>query len=462
MKIFEAATIKSKARGLLRDADSLLKDKTLPEGLTKALGSLRAALTKAWSDLETEAGDEKPKAKDGEDAKEARASVGVYFEARVHQDFTYRADDMFGYGAINRTERIALSGAIGAALTAFNQALQEAAPGLYERGLADEPPIEHGTLPNRSAFESASTADITGDGVALIEAAKDGVIPIKIISPGWGSSGYYPAEVLKRDGPQVFKPGLQMFMNHPTAAEEAARPEGDMHKLAAVLVSPARWVDDHPRGPGLYAEAKTFSDYHAQVSEKGPHAGVSIRARGDAKVGTIEGKTGPIIERITSARSVDFVTLPGAGGAVLMESAKSTGVTEVNAEQLKEALDKSNADNAKLVERLALREAADVIAVKLAEHKTLPAVTRTRLADQLVKAAVVKDGALDKPALETAIAEAVKAEVEYLATVTGAGKVSGMGGSAQKRDEAAPDLTESFRDLGLTEGAAKIAAAGRN
>jgi hypothetical protein len=168
--------------------------------------------------------------------------------------------------------------------------------------------------------EKAIMSKVTvGEFVPLEERAlqRDGTVPLKIIAPGWGSSGYYPAEVLERDGPKVFKSGLKMYWNHPTATEEAERPERDLRDLAGELVSDARWDANGPKGPGLYAQAKVFEGYKGAVEELAPHIGVSIRAVGRARAGEADGRQGAIIEQLVQARSIDYVTEPGAGGKVL-------------------------------------------------------------------------------------------------------------------------------------------------
>jgi len=53
----------------------------------------------------------------------------------------------------------------------------------------------------KSTYEpvtEAAGAEILGDVIPLVEKAftEDGSIPIKIMQPGWGNSGYYPAQVL--------------------------------------------------------------------------------------------------------------------------------------------------------------------------------------------------------------------------------------------------------------------------
>jgi hypothetical protein len=149
---------------------------------------------------------------------------------------------------------------------------------------------------------------------------------IKIIAPGKGSSAFYPAEVLKRDGPKVFKAGTPMRIDHPTRADEAARPEGSVKDWGAVLATDAVWLDEHKQGPGLYAEIKPFSDHAAIIEEKGPYAGVSIRANGNAlyENGKQVLRDGlPVLAEFTSAEGVDMVTRAGAGGMFLSESART-------------------------------------------------------------------------------------------------------------------------------------------
>ncbi len=176
---------------------------------------------------------------------------------------------------------------------------------LYFLGVAMETEIEEGSG--------------QGQFFPLIEKAlrRDGTVALRLIGPGWGSSGFYPVETLRRDGPMAFKAGTKMYWNHPTMAQESERPEGDLRDLAAVLVSDARWEEAGQAGPGLYADAKVFGDYAKAVEELAPHIGVSIRASGRAMTGEAEGRQGSIINAITAARSVDFVTEPGAGGRVV-------------------------------------------------------------------------------------------------------------------------------------------------
>lgn len=318
---------------------------------------------------------------------------------------------------------------------------------------------------------------VRGDLVAVSEAAikEDGTGAVKIIQPGWGSSGYYAPEVLERDGPKVFTSGLKMFWDHPTLTEEFERPERSLRDLAGELTSDARWDPAGEAGPGLYANTRVFKPFAETVNELAPSIGVSIIAYAKASVGEAEGRTGQIIEELVGADSVDFVTFPGAGGQVLQlfeaarqrlgnpkpEEADMTVETDPKVTKLmvEATAERQRADRAE--EALVLREAKDFVATKLAEAQ-IPDVTRARLAKVLALNPPAKEGKLDQPTLEKRVDEAVKGEIEYLANLTEAGKIRGMGaGGAGKEEDLTPQLEAAFKGMGLSESAAKHAAAGR-
>src|SRR5262249_2852517 len=131
--------------------------------------------------------------------------------------------------------------------------------------------------------------------------------------------------VLRRDGPKVFRAGLHQYANHPTRAEEADRPERDVRDLWSVLTTDAEYLENGPKGPGLYADVKVLPAFAPYAEALAPHIGCSIRARGRASTGEREGRKGPIIEALVQGRSVDWVTVPGAGGGAveLFEAARA-------------------------------------------------------------------------------------------------------------------------------------------
>lgn len=136
-------------------------------------------------------------------------------------------------------------------------------------------------------------------------------------------------------------------------------------------------------------------------------------------------------------------------------------ITEAN-KPLQESLAAVTTDNKRLREALALREAGDFVTKKLATI-ALPAITKARLTESLVaKAALTAAGALDTAALTAVIEADVKAEGEYLASVTG-GTIRGMGSKpvAEAAAVTEADLVKAYVGIGMSEAAAKAAIAGR-
>lgn len=442
---------------------------------TEALAEILALLDKA------EDGDSES---DSEEVKEARkllaeaANMGNWLESRIHLSFTQIADDMFGGGRLSREERIALSSAISEALTAFNTFIKSNMPDLYKRepwSYSDDMVSPAGEPDDVEESAPVHEAAIRVDFVPLVEQAlrADGTILAKLIQPGWGASGYYPREVLQRDGPKIFLKGLKQFWNHATATEEAERPEGDLTALAAELVSDARWQNG-PDGDGLYADAKVFTPYREALNELAPHIGVSIRATGRAQQGEAEGRKGPIITALTAAKSVDFVTEAGAGGKIVemfeaaRQRAKLQPIKEVDVteQQFKEALAARDEKIAKMSEALITRDARDAIRVALSKT-TLPALTQERLLARLSVNLPIKEGALDLPALTERVKAEVEGEVAYLSQVAGygAGRVEGMGHSQQVEPQTQEALTkqlaESLTRLGVGKEMAASVVGGR-
>lgn len=335
--------------------------------------------------------------------------------------------------------------------------------------------------------------DLKLDAVALTETKfrRDGTIPVKIIEPGWGSCGYYSADALKSSA-SLFE-GAQMFWDHPTPGAMKELPERSLDRLAGVLSS-VTFQEKGVDGPGLYGFAKPFSPYKERLPEMAPHIGLSILASGRLTEGEAEGRKGPIIEAITSAKSVDFVTVAGAGGKVVSLFESLRGGVDTNPKEekkvedsgLKEALSQAQVElkeirdeNARLSAENAehraeaaryreadiIREARDV-ATETVRGAGVPDLTKARIVESMAKNPPVKDDKLDKEALVASIEEAIKSEAEYLAKVVGAGRVTGLGKAEPIADEAdARKIQESlgaaFRGLGLSESQAKAAAQGR-
>lgn len=140
----------------------------------------------------------------------------------------------------------------------------------------------------------------------------DGKYRIRIIVPGQGSSGIYTAENLAESAP-LFKAGTEMFIDHPTESEEWERPERSIRDYAGVFLEDATVGEDG----ALYTVCKVFSGVNELIKDKWEHIGVSINAWCTDPI-----SENGIVPPIAGVRSVDFVTTPGAGGAIvdLLES----------------------------------------------------------------------------------------------------------------------------------------------
>ena len=138
--------------------------------------------------------------------------------------------------------------------------------------------------------------------------------------------------------------------------------------------------------------------------------------------------------------------------------------------KLKEATDRialTEQENARMREALTLRDAREFVGTEL-QTATLPDVTKARLLGLLASNPPVKDGSLDKATYAARIAEAVKAETEYLAQVSGYGngRITGMGGSqastsAQEDEATAKRMSAAFAGLGLSGAGVRHAVNGR-
>jgi len=282
-----------------------------------------------------------------------------------------------------------------------------------------------------SLQESATTLE----PIILKEARAD--YEIKLIAPGKGSSAFYPAEVLRRDGPKVFTKGTHVYLNHPTAAEEAARPEGDVLNLAGVLSTDAVYHEAHAKGPGLYGRMKVFADHAQMVEDKAPHVGMSIRASGVAEADRKEGGL-PVLKELTHAESVDVVTRAGAGGMILTEAAKPASEEVLLTLQEAQDMVKEGVKNVteRLNKRLIEQDAKEEFQ-RIMEGTALRRETFERVLVESLREIPVKDDQLDRDKFREVVVQCARREAEYVARLSGSGTVRGLG--------------PSFAPIGVTE-----------
>lgn len=177
---------------------------------------------------------------------------------------------------------------------------------------------------NRPTKQAVTEAGV----VEAPRADRPGRMLIQLIKAGWSlNDSYYSAKVLRRDGPRAFPAGTQAFIDHATDLENEERPVGSITRLAAVQTTDARW--DQERN-ALVAEVRLFEPWRKTLTDMHEHIGMSIRAWVLGEYGQAEGREGFIVSELAGGRSVDFVTVPAAGGKVLavLESAQAKPAVE--------------------------------------------------------------------------------------------------------------------------------------
>ena len=186
----------------------------------------------------------------------------------------------------------------------------------------------------------------------------DGKYRIRIIVPGQGSCGIYTAENLAESAP-LFKAGTEMFIDHPTETEEWERPERSIRDYAGVFLEDATVGEDG----ALYTVCKVFSGVNELIKDKWEHIGVSINAWCADPI-----SENGIVPPIAGVRSVDFVTTPGAGGAIvdLLESNRNDNYVK-EAGMDKEIESKFDELKASLIEALSSKLEAAVATIQEAK-----------------------------------------------------------------------------------------------
>ena len=327
--------------------------------------------------------------------------------------------------------------------------------------------------------KETTTREVIFNYVPLTEAIFDkGRATVIVIKPGFNATEdrYYPAEMLKRDY-GIFE-GQKMYADHPTEEEDQARPERSIKDWVATLTSVS--VDESGVVTGIAEIVEPWlMTKLASLRDKDmlSDMGISINAVGSASKGTIDGKETQVIEKLVAARSVDFVTEPGAGGIVTFyESDRSHDIDLVDLSSLRE----HRPDLIKVIEANVraeitkevkkLMEDKDKIVELESQNETLT-TENTTLKDKITEGekatakaeaqAVIKE-AVDQAELpdaakevlilrfkdaETAdgITEAIRAEVDYIAKLSESVKVKGMGPSQPATEADKKTLRESIK-----------------
>jgi hypothetical protein len=230
------------------------------------------------------------------------------------------------------------------------------------------------------------------------------------------------------------------------------------------------------------------------------------RDRLDPLRGQAEGRDGNIVESFIRAKSADFVTYPGAGGEILnlFESARGRvddlaentakegrtddmaltkeerqAIIEEARQGMATELQEARQTIARLQEAQVISNARDIWAALINRQPDFLPQTKARLVEAMPVARIPsgEDGQLDRAKWVELAEAAIKDERKYVTSLSGnRGTILGMGSgvdlaetlnddddaSTVKPEEMQTRLTESFRVLGLSESAAKVAAAGHS
>lgn len=244
-----------------------------------------------------------------------------------------------------------------------------------------------------------------------------GIWRIKLIEGDvHGSSGYYPASVLERDGATAFPAGTHIYLDHPTWEEDWQRPERSVKDLVGAMTEAAQYEDDPVEGKGLYAKVKFRESVREDVEFYAETAGMSIRAIGITDESPATGEL--VVTELVEGLSVDIVTHAGAGGKLVSMAENARKGTESGSEQRElfaQLTEKDKQGLAKLFESItALSERFDKLEQKAAEREKQMEEASTLTAAQLIE----KLDATNLPAVSRKrLAEAYKAGDDFDAAI---------------------------------------------
>ena len=253
------------------------------------------------------------------------------------------------------------------------------------------------------------------------------VVPLRMdvafIYPGFGNkrdNHYYPAATLRRDSAQ-FK-GLKMYESDHRASEKSTR------TWVSTIEEVTGFTPEGAPIAKVVVHEPNFARRVRALSAAGQlnKLECSILASGKARKGKVEGKEAKIVEEITDAESVDWVTRAGAGGKALQlsESVQNTEkevpMTGQEGEQVVEPTEETPAPTEAVTEAVPEILAETVVLAELGKVR-IPEATKTKLA----KGSYTTVEELTK---------AVEDEVAYLKEATASGKPFEQSGEPKPTD----------------------------
>ena len=327
---------------------------------------------------------------------------------------------------------------------------------IAEQAEADDAESE---LAETELAESASGHVLSLAEAHVAEAGTTGsIVPlhldVALITPGWGNSHdnhYYPRTVIERDS-GVFA-GVKMYETDHRQDEKSTRTWVSTVKEIAGYTSdgaPIGRVSVHDRNFAERLMALAADDLLEKME-------CSILAAGTAKKGEVDGKKGHIVEAITSANSVDWVTRAGAGGRALSLAESNTG-GEPMEEQEQAIEEQEQTPTEEPLEEVTLQEQQEP-----EEETPAPAMLDQEKVKELMQATNLPSAAKAKLseaeyADEDEAQAAIAAEVAYVKQLTGSGKPFAQGGGTapESKPLSEAEKTVRFNEHMRTIGAREV------
>lgn len=217
---------------------------------------------------------------------------------------------------------------LGAITNVVNEFMTLATDALSPSTTEESKPL--GADSSEAAKPKAEGEQLAESFGGLIDLAEAGEAPtsgvpltmtVGIIKPGWGNEAdkhYYPAEVLRRDA-GVFA-GSKMYETDHKESERSTR------TWVSTIESIQGFAEDGSPIAKVIVHDPTFAEKVRALKAAGmlDKMECSILAQGRAKPGQVDGKQANVVEAITAAHAVDWVTRAGAGGRALDLSESAT------------------------------------------------------------------------------------------------------------------------------------------
>jgi hypothetical protein len=281
--------------------------------------------------------------------------------------------------------------------------------------------------PKEEVAESISIAENDGmllEAQGLIETDSERGPEAVIIVAGPSANDRIYSEEAIRSGVDVFS-GARLFRDHPTPTEQRERPERSIDEVVGVLGTAYVGTDKGGkialRAPMYISAAETTL---ATKIKEGLLGGLSIRAWGQAA----ENDDGQMVVEAFVKHphtSVDFVTVPAAGGyAEVSESvSEASPQPEPETDEIEEsaterriiALQEANASLQEQVRQLQISEARTVLENALHECNGLPSAAIERI--RKMASPLIEAHKSERDDLLRAVKTLVENERAYLARV---------------------------------------------